>query len=98
MNKKKIITIIVLLVIVVIGGVLIFNPPERVKGGFGGIPITPGASAYVEEYQCFGISRDFCPPWDDYGCDLLCYGIIHSKKCFVVSYDNEYQKQSSECR
>jgi len=99
-KKKKIILIVILiLIIAVIIGALIFNPPERVRGGLRGGPIGPNQSAYLEEYQCFGFKRDFCPSWPDYGCYYLCYGITYDKKCFMETYTiNGLQRVPSECK
>ena len=91
--------LIVITIIAVIMGALIFNPPKRIKGGLRGGPIDLNKSAYLEEYQCFGFKKDFCPPWPDYGCDHLCYGITYSKKCFMETYTiNGFQKVPSECK
>lgn len=98
MKKKNLIILIAILIIVVAAGILVFNPPKRVKGGLRG-EIVPNSPTYREEYQCFGIERDFCPSWPDYGCDHLCYGFIYGEKCFLETYTAKgLEKQLSECR
>lgn len=97
MNKK--IVIILSIVVVIVAGALVFNPRDMVIGGLSGGPIGPEESSYLEEYRCFGIKRDFCPPWPDAGCDHLCYGVVYGRKCFIQTNDNGiFRKEAAECR
>lgn len=94
MDKTKL--IIIISIIIVLGLLTaLFYPKKIVVGGLRGGPITPGASAYLEEYKCFGIKQDFCPPWPDYGCDRLCYGLTYDKTCSIQSFESDDQITSS---
>ncbi len=92
--------LVIALVVAAIITVLVFNPPKRVIGGLRGGPIAPNDYAYREEYKCLGLKRDFCPPWPDYGCDLLCYGIVYDQQCYIETYigGGGLRKVSSQCR
>jgi hypothetical protein len=72
-----------------LGAALVFYPKERVIGGLRGGPIGPGAAEYREDYQCFGMSYDFCPAWPDYGCDYQCYGLLYDRVCSIETYETE---------
>jgi hypothetical protein len=69
--------------------ILFFFPKERVVGGLRGGPISPGETAYREDYTCTGVAYDFCPNWPDYGCDYLCFGIVSNRSCTLESYEVE---------
>lgn len=87
------------LLALLVAAVTAFDPPRRVRGGLRGGPIAWDESAYREEYRCLGIRRDFCPPWPDYGCDYLCYGITYGRACFIETYTRQgLQKQPTACR
>ena len=97
MTGKRI--IIILLIVVFFGiSVAVFYPKERVVGGLRGGPLPSNASAYVETYECLGLKRDFCPPWPDYGCDYLCYGIRYNKKCFNQTLSPSLREEEVLCR
>lgn len=100
MDKKKIIITIILIAVIIGSLIVFFYPKKMVIGGLRGGPIGPSESAYLEEYGCLGFKRDFCPPWPDYGCDLLCYGITYNKKCSTHSFDSAGQNVKSpiNCR
>lgn len=97
--KKKTLVIILIAVIVIASLSVFFYPKKRVVGGLRGF-IGPNETAYREEYSCFGIKHDFCPPWPDYGCDLLCYGLIFDKKCYTetVQGGSKLIKTPTTCR
>lgn len=99
MAKKKSVITIILIVIIFGFFIVFFYPKKRVVGGFRGL-VDPGQTLYREEFLCFGIKYDFCPPWPDYGCDYLCYGIVYNKKCFNEVYNPELgiQKIEIDCR
>jgi hypothetical protein len=99
MSPKTRSFLIVVAILVVAGAValLLINPPHRTNGGLGGI--MSNLPAYLEEYQCLGVKKDFCPPWPDYGCDNLCYGVIYGKQCYMTGFeDGELYKNPTECR
>ena len=77
MDVKKILIVLFSLVLLF----AFFYPKERVVGGLRGF-VHVNQTAYREDYDCFGVPYDFCPPWPDYGCDYLCYGIVFNKQCF----------------
>ena len=98
MNKK----ILIVILIVILSLVLIsafFYPKQRVFGGRGG-PIAINGKVYLEEYSCFGIKYNFCPNWPDYGCDLLCYGLVFDKKCYNETYEDggKHTKMPISCK
>ena len=82
---KKCLIIIVVLIFI---SAIYFSmfPQRRIVGGLRGGPIAPIEQVLVTKYSCFGIPYDYCPPWPDYGCDALCYGIVYGKKCYEQSY------------
>ena len=84
MNKIIKIILVVLIIILLVG---FFYPKKTVVGGLGGL-IMVGQSAYLEEYSCLGIQRDFCMKCPDCGCDYFCYGLTYNKKCFNQSSIN----------
>lgn len=65
-----------------------FFPKRRVIGGLRGGPMGPGQSGYREDYVCIGIKLNFCPNWPDFGCVLLCSGIITNKTCSIEKDDD----------
>jgi len=95
MEKNKLIITIILLVILLVSLTAFFYPKERVVGGLRGL-IGPGQNSYREEFSCFGIKHDFCPQWPDYGCDLLCYGIVYDRTCFNEVYESGTGTQKTE--
>ena len=98
MEKQKVVAIIAIVVVLILLSVLIY-PKERVNGGLRG-EIGLGESAYGEEYKCFGIERNFCPPRSEYVCDALCYGIVYDKKCYIETYNigTGTQRTETACR
>lgn len=86
MNKTF--KIVMILLLIVLGSVVFFWPKHRITGGFPGKLVGENQRFYMEEYSCFGISRDFCLPWPDYGCDYFCHGILFNKKCYEQYYTN----------
>jgi len=92
-TKSKIIITVCVLVILLI----VFYPKKRVVGGLRGF-IMMNHSVYREEYSCLGIPNDFCPPWPDYGCDYLCYGLIYNRRCYNETAEiGGTKKTETEC-
>ncbi len=86
MIMKNKIFIIIIAVIVVLSLSMFFYPKKNIIDGSRGF-IELNETYYTKEYSCFGIKHNFCPPWPDYGCDSLCYGLIFDKKCYTSIYN-----------
>jgi len=99
MNKKiKLILIIIAVVLLII----FFFPKSYVKGGLGGF-IGPGATAYKEEYSCFGLKYSYNSPFfqcADCGVSYYCSGILYGKKCYMEQYSGggTISKEVTDCR
>lgn len=79
--------IFIVLGVLILAAVFLY-PKEWVVGGWQGGPIPEGVPKDTQMYSCFGVKYNYCPGYPDYGCDRLCFGIVHSKKCVSQTYKN----------
>lgn len=81
MNKNIKIILIILIIILLVG---FFYPKTMVVGGLGGL-VMIGQSAYLEQYDCFGIN--YVEKLDYTQCadcrsKELCFGLTYNKRCY----------------